>query len=195
MSKRQQAENSDGRRQRSERSRRAIIDAALALIAEGVLIPSAQQISDCANVGIRTFFRHFADMETLFDAVDQQIRDSTVARYSGGEREGTLAERILHAAQRHADNYETDSNTMLSTAAQMWRYESLRKRYARYQRGLRRDLDDWLPELKALPASRRHMVDAIASFEMWHRLRAHQGLSKAAATNVVVELLTELVPG
>ena len=43
----------DGRRLRSERTRLAIIDAAIALQEEGVLIPTAQQISDRAGVLIR----------------------------------------------------------------------------------------------------------------------------------------------
>ena len=60
------AEVVDGRRLRSERSRQAIVDAAIELMHNGVLVPTAQQISDRAGVGIRTFFRHFTDMETLF---------------------------------------------------------------------------------------------------------------------------------
>ena len=66
----------DGRRARSERSKQAIIDASLALMEEGNLIPTAQQISDKAGVGIRSFFRHFEDMETLFATIDEQNRDS-----------------------------------------------------------------------------------------------------------------------
>ena len=82
---------------------------------------------------------------------------------------------------------------ILSTAAQMWRYEILRKNYARYQRGLRKDLDDWLPELKQLARPDREAVDAIASFEMWHRLREHQGLSRKAATEIVISLIGKLL--
>lgn len=70
---------SDGRRLRSERSQQAIVDASHALISEGNLIPTAQQIADRAGVGIRSFFRHFADMETLFEAVDAATRESTEA--------------------------------------------------------------------------------------------------------------------
>ena len=49
----------DGRRMRSERSRDAIIEAALQLVQEGILVPTAQQIADRAGVAMRTFFRHF----------------------------------------------------------------------------------------------------------------------------------------
>ena len=193
MSESVKPEAVDGRRARSERSKQAIIDAALALMQEGILIPTAQQISDRAGVGIRSFFRHFEDMETLFATIDIQIRDAAEALFLGGDRDGTLQERILHAVERRADGYEVETNTILSTAAQLWRSETLRKNYGRYQRGLRKDLDDWLPELKQLTRSQREAVDAIASFEMWHRLRYHQGLGKAAAIDVVTGLLNSLV--
>ena len=183
----------DGRRARSERSKQAIIDASLALMQEGNLIPTAQQISDRAGVGIRSFFRHFEDMDTLFATIEEQTRDTTEALFLGGDRDGTLEERILHAVERRADGYEIESNTILSTSALLWRSETLRKNYARYQRGLRKDLEDWLPELKNLPRTQREAVDALASFEMWHRLRYHQGLGKQAAIDVVVGLLNSLV--
>ncbi|GAB5453576.1 MAG: TetR/AcrR family transcriptional regulator [Halioglobus sp.] len=185
----------DGRRARSERSRQAIIDATLALMEEGVLIPTAQQISDRSGVNIRSFFRHFEDMETLFATIDEQIRESTEALFLGGDRQGTLEERILHAVERRSDGYEVETNMILSTAAQLWRSQTLRKNYARYQRGLRKDLDDWLPELKQLTRTKREAVDAVASFEMWHRLRYHQGLGKRAAIDVVVSLINSLVEG
>lgn len=193
MSKVEQQGNADGRRQRSERSRQAIINASLSLMNDGNLIPTAQAIAERAGVGIRSFFRHFEDMDTLFAAVDDYTRDTTEARFLGGDREGTLPERIRLAVARHADGYEAETNTVLSTSAQLWRSEVLRKNYARYQRGLRKDLDDWLPELKEMPRSKREAVDAIASFEMWHRLRYHQGLSKNAAIEVIDELLNKLI--
>ena len=45
MTKATQTEAIDGRRQRSERSRQAIIQAAVAFMEEGVLVPTAQQIA------------------------------------------------------------------------------------------------------------------------------------------------------
>lgn len=186
-------EKLDGRRARTVRSRQAFIDATLGLMEEGVLIPTAQQISDRAGVNIRSFFRLFEDMETLFEVIDEQIRDSNEELFMGGDRDGTLEERILHAVQRHADGYELRRNMILSTAAQLWRSKTLRKNYARYQRGLRRDLDDWLPELKTLSSDEREAVDAVTSFEMWHRLRYHQGLSKKASISVIVGVLQSLV--
>lgn len=195
MSKSVKPDAVDGRRARSERSKQAITDATLTLMEEGNLIPTAQQISDKAGVGIRSFFRHFDDMETLFATIDKQTRASTEALFLGGDRDGTLDERILHAIERYGEGYEKQRNMILSTSAQLWRSETLSKNYARYQRGLRKDLDDWLPELKQLARSEREAVDAIASFEMWHRLRYHQGLSKRVTIEVLVGCLKTLLKG
>ncbi|MBT4519082.1 MAG: TetR/AcrR family transcriptional regulator [Halieaceae bacterium] len=193
MSESTQGKTVDGRRLRSERSRKAIVDAALALIEEGILVPTAQLVAERAGVGIRSFFRHFEDMESLTKAMDEQIRDGYEKLFLGGEREGAVEQRLEHAVERYATAYEQVSNIILATAAQRWRYEMLRKNYARNLRGLRKDLDNWLPELKSLPVEKREAVDAVASFEMWHRLREHQGLSKKAGIAIVTGLLKSLV--
>ena len=183
------AKRPDGRLLRTERSRQLIIDALQELVNEGVLVPTAQTVAERAGVGIRTVFRHFADMETLFATMDVQLRESYEGLFAGGDRAGTLAERILHVIERRATAYEKLSSLMLSTRAQMWRSPVLQKNYSRNQRGLRKDLADWLPEVAELSPVRREAVDAATSFEAWNRLRSHQGLSVKASMDVVYEIL------
>ena len=183
----------DGRRQRGERTRQAIIEAALSLQEEGVLVPTAQQISDRAGVLIRSFFRHFDDMETLFKAADDQLRDSYEALFIGGDREGSLSERVHRAVERRSAAFEQLKNLVLGTKAQLWRYDMLRKNYARNQKGLRKDLEAWLPELTGLPEVECESVHAIASFEMWNRLRSEQGLTETASVSVIQSTLMSLL--
>jgi AcrR family transcriptional regulator len=183
----------DGRRLRSERSRKAILDAMLKLVEEGVLVPTAQQVSERAGVGIRSVFRHFSDMESLFTEADSAIRDQYHGLFTGGNRKGSLAERLHHAVEQHALSYEAVGNHFLTTTAQLWRYPILREQYSRAQRQLRKDLDDWLPELKDLSADEREMVDAVASFEHWNRLRQLQGLSKKSSVRLTAELLSRII--
>ena len=183
----------DGRRQRGERTRQAIIEAALSLQEEGVLVPTAQQISDRAGVLIRSFFRHFDDMETLFKAADDQQRDSYEALFIGGDRQGSLSERVHRAVKRRSAAFEQLKNLVLGTKAQLWRYEMLRKNYARNQKGLRKDLEAWLPELNGLPEVECESVHAIASFEMWNRLRSEQGLPEKASISVIQSTLISLL--
>jgi AcrR family transcriptional regulator len=193
MSQASQPQQLDGRRLRSERSKKAIIDAALSLMEEGILVATAQQVAERAGVGIRSFFRHFEDMESLTRAIDGEIRDSYELLFLGGDREGTMQERLEHAIAHRATVYDSLKNIMLSTTAQRWRYEVLRENYARNQRGLRKDLENWLPELKKLPRAQREAVDAVTSFEMWNRLREHQGQGKKASVSIVVQLLNSLM--
>lgn len=183
------AKKPDGRLMRSERSRQQIIDATQELVNEGVLVPTAQNVADRAAVGIRTVFRHFADMEALFGTMDTQLRETYEDLFMGGDRAGSLSQRIQHAIERRATAYEKLSSLMLSTRAQMWRSPTLQKNYARNQRGLRKDLADWLPEMADLDTIKREAVDAAASFETWNRLRNHQGLSKKTSMEVVYEML------
>ena len=183
------ARKPDGRLLRTERSREQIIEAVQDLVNEGVLVPTAQTVAQRAGVGIRTVFRHFADMETLFATMDVQLRESYEGLFMGGDRAGTLGERIHHVIERRATAYEKLSSLMLSTRAQMWRSPVLQKNYARNQRGLRKDLVDWLPEVAELTAARREAVDAATSFETWNRLRSHQGLPVKTSMDVVYEIL------
>ena len=66
MANLQQKEKLDGRLERSKKSRDLIIKAMRDLIDDGILNPTAQQVAETAQVGIRTVFRHANDMETLF---------------------------------------------------------------------------------------------------------------------------------
>lgn len=184
----------DGRRLRSDRSRQLIVQSMLHLVNEGNLQPTAQQVADHASVGIRSVFRHFEDMESIFEMANELSRDHYTGLFSGGNREGSLQQRILHATQYHAEAYETLGNVLLSVIGRRWNSAVMRKNYATHQRNLRKDLDQWLPELKNLTPSRREAVDAIASFEYWHRLRGIQSLSKQSSIDTIVEMLELLMP-
>ena len=187
------ASKPDGRRLRSNRSRQLIIESMLELIKQGNLVPTAQQVADHANVGIRSVFRHFEDMESIFETASELCHTEYRGLFIGGDRSGSLQERILHATECHANAYETMSNMILSGSARQWNSEVLQKSYIAYQHQLRKDLDEWLPELESLTESKRQAVDGIASFEMWHRLRNIQSLGKTDSIEIIVEMLEALI--
>ncbi|MBD92245.1 MAG: hypothetical protein CME56_04900 [Halieaceae bacterium] len=186
-------QSSDGRRQRSERSQTAIIEAALALMDEGALVPTAQQIADRAGVGIRSFFRHFADMDSLFLAADEMLISSYEALFEVDNRAGTLSERVVRAIDLYGNAFDQLRPIILCTQAQLWRSPKLRENYAWHQKRLRKELELWLPEVAALPKDRREALHAVASFDMWHRLREHQGLSPKASSDIVTSLANDLI--
>ncbi len=188
-------QSSDGRRQRSERSQVAIIEAALALMDEGVLVPTAQQIADRAGVGIRSFFRHFTDMDSLFLAADEMLLDSYEALFKVDDRSGTLVERVARVVALYGNAFDQLRQIILCTQSLLWRFPKLRENYAWHQKRLRKEFELWVPEATQLTREQREAVHAVASFEMWHRLREHQGLSPKVAADIVTRLLMDALSG
>src|SRR3954451_10680220 len=62
----------DGRVARSHRTRAAIVDALVALLEEGAVQPTVEEIAVRAGVAPRTVFQHYADREALFAAVTER---------------------------------------------------------------------------------------------------------------------------
>jgi len=183
----------DGRVIRGERNRQTLLDAAYDLIEEGNLAPSAQEIAQRAGVGLRGVFRHFGDMEGLRAAIDERTSAQGAARFAGGNREGSFRERLLHAVEQHAAAYEDKGNFFRAMQIDRWNSEVLRKSYYRDNHRLRKDLEDWLPELKSLSPHRREAVDMVASFEAWQRLREHQHQSVEVSIDIVYDMIKTLM--
>ena len=180
----------DGRRQRSARSREALIKASLELIDQGLLVPTAKQIADKAGVGLRSFFRHFDDMEALFAAADAHARDNFMSLFLLGEGHGHIAQRIEGFLDSQAEAYERLNNIILSTQAQLWRSPTLRQSYARDQAKLRDLIVSWFPELAGQAPALIEGLDALASFDMWHRLRHHQKLGVRESKDILALLIS-----
>ncbi|CAI8189250.1 MAG: HTH-type transcriptional repressor FabR [Alphaproteobacteria bacterium] len=193
MSKKPDLRIVDGRRQRSERSRAAIITAALNLIDNGNFAPTAREIAEEAGIGLRSFFRHFDDMEALMETIDQHMREFYESLFVRPFKSGTLEERIEDIIIDRSEAYERLKKLMMTSQAQLWRSKVVQKNYARNQKGLRKHLDKWLPELAKLPAAHREAVHAAASFENWHRLRQHQKLNISDARMAMMVAIKSLL--
>jgi len=188
-----QTAKTDGRHARGERSRLAIIEACLALIDEGWLAPTAQLISERAGITIRSLFRHFPDMESLFAEANDEVRSRAAGTFTTKERGGSLEERIRDALERYCEGYAHRKNLFLMTKGLSWRYPVLKDNYARLQKDLRDNLEFLLPEIRRLDNSQQELAHAIASFEMWHRLCEHQKLSRSRTLELLVNELSHLL--
>ena len=193
MSRQPELKIIDGRRKRSERSRAAIITATLNLIDNGNFAPTARQIAEEAGVGLRSFFRHFDDMEALMDTIDQHMRGYYEPLFVRPFKDGTLEERIEDIVIDRSEAYERLKKIMMTSQAQLWRSEVVQKNYARNQKGLRKHLEKWLPELKSQNPANREAAHAAASFENWHHLRQHQGLNLSDARKAMIVAIISLL--
>lgn len=181
----------DGRIQRSERSRKLIVDAVVDLINEGHMIPTAQQVADKAGVAIRTVFRHFSEMEKLYAEIDQTMRPWYAELFSQSDRSGTLEERVTRAVESHAGAYTELAGVMRAVQLLLWRSPQVKQNYLEGAQRIRKDMNVWLPELASVSPETREAVDAITSFDFWERLTVHQKMSR----NASIELIANLVLG
>ena len=176
---------SDGRLKRSVATRKKILQALTALTYEGVLSPTAEQVAMRADVGLRTVFRHFDDMDSLYREINTdlelKVQPLLKIRLSGS----TWQERVLQSIEIRSDFYE--STAAMYLASQVHRHESafLTQNLmdsARQQRDL---LQRLLPAAVAKNSTLLNALDLVLSFETWIRLRREQGLALAQARDVV----------
>lgn len=183
----------DGRVRRGELNRQAIVDAALALVADEGVLPTGQAIAERAGVAKRSLFHHFPDMESLLtEAADTQATRhwNVLQPPQPGSK---LGERLSAAVSQRARLYEAIGDVRRVVV----RYEAgspvLAQRIRESRSGLRRHLRRSLnPEYGRLHRCAQEGIQAVASWEFWEVLRSHQGLSADAARSTV-QLMIESV--
>jgi AcrR family transcriptional regulator len=183
----------DGRIQRSERSRMAIVQAMLELIGEGSLSPTAQQVAERADVGVRTVFRHFSDMETLFATMNDQITAKVNSLFVDEVQTGPYADRVEALIRSRVAIFGTLGPYVRSSTLQRWRSAFLQTEHERTIRVMRRDLRRWLPEIESAPTEVADALEMILSFEAWNRLRVDQRLSQRRASLVLHRSILDLM--
>ncbi len=176
----------DGRRRRGQDSRSRIVDAMMRLVRAGHVAPSAEQVAAQADVGLRTVFRHFQDMDSLYQEIARVVGADLRVVMSCPLQAETMPDRLIEMICRRAKAFETIAP--FKRAADVFRHRS---------RVLGSDYDQMVVELRAilvraLPADisgdplQLETLDMLMSFEAWSRLRREQGLS-ADQSQAVVE--------
>jgi len=175
----------DGRRQRSVDSRARIVQALLDLVGEGEVSPSAEQVALRAQVGLRSVFRHFKDMDSLYSEMSQVIEAEIVKTYYRPHIGGTVSERLTDLISRRAGLFERIGPFRRASTTLAHRSSFLASEQRRMSAGLRKILEDALsPEIIADKA-KVEALDLLLSFDSWNRLRQDQNLSPSEAEAVI----------
>lgn len=179
----------DGRFQRSERSREAIVRALDELIEARVFEPTAQQVAERAEVGVRTVFRHFSDMDTLYTELNDRLQERAAVHLVGAPQQGDLSDRVAGLIESRARLFALIEPYRRATAIQRWRSEYLQKQHKHFVRILRTDLHRWLPELSDAEPDLAESLEVLTAFETWDRLREDQRLSPKRTRAVLTQLI------
>jgi AcrR family transcriptional regulator len=185
----------DGRRQRSETSRRRIVRAMLELIGAGDISPSAESVAARAGLGLRTVFRHFENMESLYQeinaAMTEELRPVMEAPFSSADWRGRLGEMV----ERRARIFERIMP--FKTAADVHRHHSpfLARKGEEMTREQRAALAKIVTNQQRSDDPMFEALDLLLSFETWRRLRKDQKLSVARARRTLDLLLAAVIKG
>ena len=187
------ASAADGRARRGERSRHRIVSALFDLIGGGALQPTAQQVADRAGVGIRSVFRHFSEMESLYAEMDARLEAEAVVLLQRDDRAGSLDDRVRALVRQRARLFERIAPYKRAGNLQRWRSPFLQGRHLHMQRRLRANLQEWLPELKGAPPGLVEALELAASFESWDRLRGDRQLNQKLVAAVIARTVGALL--
>jgi TetR/AcrR family transcriptional regulator, regulator of autoinduction and epiphytic fitness len=190
----------DGRTVRAERTRRALVEALLALLNEGRLRPTAAEIAERAGVSERSVFQHFPDREALLEAVAREQYERVMPTIRPVDASLSLAARIDEFVAQRATLYERASGVRRaallmepeSDVVAGWLTTVRRAGAAEVERVFRR-------EIEATPADEREPLRAAlvaaCAWGTFEALRFHQGLSvsrtRGAMRTMVARLLGE----
>ena len=183
----------DGRRRRSQDNRARIVRAMLELVREGEVAPAAAAVAVRAEVGLRTVFRHFDDMDSLYREMSAVIYGELVTLIERPFESPDWRRRLTEIVRRRAAVYERVA--AFRRAGDVHRHSSLQLQaehaafVARGRDVLRRTLP---PEIARDPV-RFEAIDLLLSFDVWNRLRGDQKTSQHRAIQIVERLLEGLV--
>ena len=178
------APSPDGRRRRSQASRDRIIAAMMALVEGGAITPSAEEVAARAEVGLRSVFRHFKDMESLYAEMSMRLAGGYAASLAPFEAQG-FPDQLFEAIDRRFGVFER--MLPFKRAADAHRHESpaIQAHYDAVLALLRARLQMLLPPALAADSRVFETLDMLLSVDIWTRLRLDQKLSYEAARAIV----------
>jgi len=183
----------DGRRQRGQDNRARIVSAMMDIIRDGQIAPSAEQVAARADVGLRTVFRHFQDMDSLYRemsaVIEAQLRRIIEPPLQGA----TWPDRVLELIGRRAQAFETIGPYRRAADAFRHRSKFLGGDADRLATELRAKLERALPAEVTGDPLKLEALDLLMSLEAWSRLRREQGLTPERAREVLEAAVRRLI--
>ncbi len=171
------------------------MEALFALIRAGDMVPRAAAVADAAGVSLRTVFRHFEDIESLYremaERMEAELMPIVLAPFEARDWRGRLSELL----SRRAEIYERV--LPLRVAASLRRFQSpfLMDDYRRFLRLERTGLESILPAAITGDRTLFSALEMVTGFQAWRRMRQDQGLSPAEAEAVTRAIVERLLDG
>lgn len=186
----------DGRRQRSARSQAAIVDAFLALLKSDGQRPSVDAVANRSGVSVRSIFRHFEDLDSLYAAAVDQRVDAVLASWDTGSvaASGKIADRVDATVEARSKLFEQLANVAPLLEVMRGSNETVEAAAAKVSAATRAQAAATFgAEFKKAGSAKKDLADAgeaAMGWGAWFNMRRNLGMSAARARKAGVRMLS-----
>ncbi len=183
----------DGRKIRASNNRQKIVDAMISLVQLGHISPSAESVAREANVGKRTVFRRFTEMEALYKEMIIEVQKKFIPQEFSPFNSHQWQQQLLEYMDRKAVIYE--SLMPYRVAAQYHKHHSnfIQDNLKKWHKIEHKILIKILPTKIIKNVALFNALELSLSFDSWLQLRLDQGISPKQAVNTKKKMLNALL--
>jgi AcrR family transcriptional regulator len=183
----------DGRRQRSEASREKIIRAMIELLSDGDVTPSAEAVAERAGVGLRTVFRQFENMDSLYQQINALVSAEIRPMWGRPFVSSDWRSKVFEVIERRIGIFERIMPLKIAADVHRHRSTFLAAQTGDLVREQRAALGAVLADAKSADPLLLESLDLLLSFDTWRRLRKDQKLTRPRARAVLEHMAASLI--
>ena len=180
----------DGRFARSKKTKDAIVRALLKLL-RNTPFPTAEQVAKESKIGLRTVYRQFKDMESIYLSLHEECMHSLNQIFNSDvDLNKSFKERVNFAISERLTIYEEYETLFIATISNSARLPTLVNQVAESYQIMRERFIEIVPEIKNLSTIKSDLLFARITFPPWFSLRK---LLKHDQKIIIDELSDDLV--
>ena len=181
---------SDGRFARSKKTKDAIVKALLKLL-RNTPFPTAEQVAKESKIGLRTVYRQFKDMESIYLSLHEECMHSLSEMFNSDvDLNRSFEERVSFAISERFAIYDEYETLFIATISNSARLPTLVNQVAESYQIMRERFIKIVPEIKKLSAIKSDLLFTRITFPSWFSLRK---LLKHDQKIIIDELSDDLV--
>ena len=163
--------NIDGRFARSQKTKDAIVKALLKLL-RNTPFPTAEQVAKESKIGLRTVYRQFKDMESIYLSLHEECMHSLGQIFNSDvDLERPFNERVSFAIRERFTIYEKYETLFIATISNSARLPTLVNQVAESYQVMRKRFIKIVPEIENLSTIKSDLLFTRILFPSWFSLR------------------------
>jgi len=184
---------SDGRKLRSSTSRQKIVSAFLQLVRQGKLTPSAEEVAKAANVGLRTVFRRFNEMELLYREMGIELQNKFAPEVVKPWKTTGMENQLQELLERKSIIYEDLMPFLIASSYHKHHSAFIKESNMHWIAIEKKVLENILPFDKKSSPILFSAIETALSFDTWLQLRVEKNIDPKQSYEIMKLTLSALL--